>query len=336
MRHLARKARVGVLVGRIAALAWMLCAAATASAHDAPALPSSCVCDTVELAAADGTARAAALPAGDADVLRAVYDVALGIVQLQARDVPPRAVLGETAGSIGFPLATPAALGAGGDLAFGGADLGGGAWFEVVLAGARASVRLPLTTGLAATGAGTVVAGEPIDGDGRFVAVAAIDAGQLPPPLAARPGVLRLGCRLAPPPDLDRFPPPARIVRLGGTLGSGGGRLRGVLEAAPPGGPGTGPVLVRVHARGETVATVVSGDPIDLRARRSAAAGAGGRVELRRVGEPADARWRMAVDLAGPLVGGTTGPLAITVVVGDLTARGTFRARARGRGAAAR
>ncbi len=295
-------------------------------AHDTPLSPSTCVLDGVGFDGSSGGGQPIVAPPGSGDTLRAVYGIASSIVQFQPRQpaLRPLTVAGEP-GLVVLPAAFDATLDAAGDLRADHVAV------EVGLAGGMVRIPLRLTTSLLALG-GAVVAGTPVQPDGRFELVGAVPA-ELVPPALAGVTALRFGCRLQPAPDLDRFAPAPAVEALAGTLSARGGSLRGALRRVPGSDAfDTQPVLFEVRVNGARAALVeVPGGFTGPARRRIAEAPDGSRITLRSGARRRAARLRVRLataDLPSSLAG--SADVRVSLVSGGVTARGAATWRARG------
>jgi len=309
---------------RTIVLAALLAAGARgASAHEVTIVPSRCALAELALAAVDGSRTAVVSAAGDADVVRLVWDAARDGVQMQARDVPARAfTVDGVAGTLALPVAANGSVTSAGDVLLPGVSL------IVSVGGTAVTTRVTLATGLATAGA-TAVAGAPVDASGALSLVGVIAAGVLPPPLDASAAVVRLGCTAAPVPDLDQLGPAATLAAVGGALGASRGRVRArLVGAAAADALARGPAAIRLDGPGGVLGTIVvaGGLRADGARRLVGDDGSGARVELRRERRG----WRLVADVAS--AGDVRGAVDVdvTATLGDITARGHGRLRGGG------
>jgi hypothetical protein len=296
-----------------------------ALAHEVTIVPSRCPLADVAVATADGSRTAAVAPAGDADVVRLVWDTPRDGVQLQARDLPARSfTVDGVAGSLALPIATNGSVTSGGDVVLPRVAV------AVALGGASVTTRVTFTTGLA-TGADVPVAGTPLDAGGAFALVGVVGAGVLPPPLDAAPVVVRLGCVATPAPDLDQLGASASLASVGGTLSATGGHVRARLlgsAAADALALARGPAAVRLDGPDGVVASVVvpAGLVGDGARTLVGDAGGGGRVALRQTRHG----WKVVVDLPRASAARGRVDVVVTATLGGVIARGKGRLHVRG------
>lgn len=317
----------------------VLLAAAPAAAHNIPVLPSTCALDPLEVTLPDRGLGTMADPPAPGDTVRTIYDLQEWMGQFSGDAPAPRSfVLGGVGGSISFPkffvsdlLSTGHLVG---DLVLLAVPV------TVALGDASATMPVRFSTGLVGL-PGLVVAGAPLDIEGRFTAVGIVPDAGLGPPLGGTPLVLRVSCHANPRPDTDQF-----RVATQSVLVSGAARKGGTLEARVIFAPGIGlvpdfagaPALFEATAGGTRLAAgylpslVQRGRRLFVGRSDDRTVSIGVRYFRRRFGVD---NYVLAVKLRGAMLPSPSGrrvPVAITYEVGGLLSRlsATFRANGAG------
>ncbi len=295
-----------------------------ALAHNAPIPPSQCALGAVELGSGDQTSVAA--PAAGESPVRINWDAgsdsATVCVPPDCRTpLPARALTGALAGTLTLPPVFVLGLLDTGDLVDVTVPL------ALVTNAGPSSLVARLTTGLASID-GRVLAGRPIDPNGRFVLVGTATG-------SGAPMAVTLEGTAQPAPDLDQFAPATAV--LAGTVTSRHLALRTRLVRDDVTAPAGEPLLLRVTAGDRELLAMDLPTGLAARGRRAfRGVGADGtRVDLRLVRRHPQATWQLLVRSDAPPVSGLTGTprVALTFRLGDLLGRAhrDFRVVAGGR-----
>jgi hypothetical protein len=307
-------------------------AAAPATAHQVPILPSTCTLD-LQLSVS-GTAAVVDPPAPDERV-RVVYapNSSLDRSRIQVCSVDPTNptrcapiprgfAFGAANGTLALPATFDMTLVASGELRAAAVPV------AMTVDAAAATVPFDLTTEFVVTETGVTV-GAPIGSTGAVTVMGSGSSAALPAPFTDAALLVRLACVLDPVPDLDQFALAPRIQAARGTVTGKRTTLGATLDPEGTTSDFTAPAIVRLVQGDTTVVLAMLPDGLARKGRRYTADYATGSVVVVQKRRGNKVVLKDNGGFAGPFA---TGEGALELDVGGLFARLPVAFRANGPG----